>query len=129
VRTERKVLTGSFALVLDSVSSPHTRRAYERALTDFVRWFQDNGETGFTKAIVQAYRARCERLNLSSATINQRLAAIRKLATEASDNGLLRPELAAGIARVSRRPQRGVRMENWLTRSKPRFSRRQILRP
>ena len=25
------------ALVLDSVSSPHTRRAYERALHDFLR--------------------------------------------------------------------------------------------
>ena len=104
------------ALVLDSVSSEHTRRAYERVLTDFLGWFQGNPEGGFTKATVQKYRARCEALNLSSSTINQRLAAIRKLATEAADNGLMAPELASGIARVKGVPTRGVRVGNWLTK-------------
>lgn len=112
--------SGSFdrilALVLDSVSSEHTRPAYERALSDFLRWFQANAEGGFTKAAVQKYRARCEELGLSSSTINQRLAAIRKLATEAADNGLLAPELASGIARVKGVPQHGVRVGNWLTK-------------
>jgi hypothetical protein len=48
-------------------------------------------------------------------TINLRLAAIRRLAYEASDSGLLSPDLAAGLRRVKgvRRP--GVRIGNWLT--------------
>jgi site-specific recombinase XerD len=52
---------------------------------------------------------------LSSATINVRLAAIRKLATEAADNGLLDPDLSAGIGRVKGAKRLGVRMGNWLT--------------
>jgi site-specific recombinase XerD len=52
---------------------------------------------------------------LSPSTINVRLSAIRKLATEAADNGLLAPELAAGIARVKGAKRLGVRVGNWLT--------------
>jgi site-specific recombinase XerD len=47
--------------------------------------------------------------------INQRLAAVRRLAYEASDAGLLSPELAAGIKRVKGVKQLGVRIGNWLT--------------
>jgi hypothetical protein len=41
--------------------------------------------------------------------------AIRKLAAEAADNGLLAPELAAGIARVKSAKCVGVRTGNWLS--------------
>jgi hypothetical protein len=37
------------------------------------------------------------------------MSAIRKLAAEAADNGLLAPELAAGIARVKSTKMTGVR--------------------
>jgi integrase len=43
------------------------------------------------------------------------LSAIRKLAAEAADNGLLAPEAAAGIARVKGSKRHGVRAGNWLT--------------
>jgi len=43
------------------------------------------------------------------------MSAIRKLAAEAADNGLLAPELAAGIARVKSAKMVGVRVGNWLT--------------
>jgi integrase len=43
---------------------------------------------------------RRRREDLAPSTINVRLAAVRKLAAEASDNGSLAPELAAGIAKV-----------------------------
>jgi len=43
------------------------------------------------------------------------MSAIRKLAAEAADNGLLTPELVAGISPVkSARPQ-GIRVGNWLS--------------
>jgi site-specific recombinase XerD len=56
-----------------------------------------------------------EQLRLAPSTINQRLAAVRRLAYEASDAGLLSPELAAGIKRVRGVKQLGVRPGNWLT--------------
>ena len=42
-----------------------------------------------------------EQKNLAPSTINVRLAAVRRLAHEAADTGLLSPELAAGIGRVT----------------------------
>jgi site-specific recombinase XerC len=44
-----------------------------------------------------------------------RLAAVRRLAHEAPDTGLLSPELAAGIGRVKGAKRLGVRIGNWLT--------------
>lgn len=103
------------SLVLDAVSSPHTRRSYDLALTRFLRWYQAAGLTGLNKAAVQRYRAVLEAESLSPSTVNVHLSAVRKLAMEAADNGLLAPELAAGIARVRGAKRWGVRAGNWLT--------------
>ena len=46
------------------------------------------------------YRLYLESRHLAANTINQQLAAVRRLAHEAADAGLLSPELAAGISRV-----------------------------
>jgi integrase len=43
------------------------------------------------------------------------LAAVRRLAYEAADTGLLRPDLAAGIRRVKGAKRVSVRLWNWLT--------------
>ena len=40
---------------------------------------------------------------------------MRKLAVEAADNGLLAPELAAGITRIKGVRMKGVRLGNWLS--------------
>ena len=104
------------ALVLDSVSSTHSRRAYAKALAAFLHWFRAGSRGGFTKAAVQAWRTELESRGLAPSTINVRLAAVRKLATEAADNGLLAPEIAAGIARVKGARRQGVRIGNWLTK-------------
>ena len=40
---------------------------------------------------------------------------MRKLAVEAADNGILAPELAAGITRVKGAKSKGVRVGNWLS--------------
>ena len=52
---------------------------------------------------------------LGSSSIIVRMTAIRKLAVEATDNGLLAPELAAGIQRVKSAKCIGVRVGNWLS--------------
>ncbi len=102
-------------LVLDGVTSPHSRRAYSKALDGFFLWWDSDGSPPFTKATVQAFRAKLEGDGLAGATINVRLSAIRKLAVEAADNGLLDPDLAAGIGRVKGAKRLGVRLGNWLT--------------
>jgi integrase len=56
-----------------------------------------------------------EARGLAANTINQQLAAVRRLAYEAADAGLLSPELAAGIGRVKGVKQLGFRSGNWLS--------------
>jgi len=103
------------ALVLDSVSSPITKRVYNMALDEFLVWFQRVPRSGFTKATVSAWRVSLEERRLGSSSIIIRMSAIRKLAAEAADNGLLAPELAAGIARVKSAKSVGIRVGNWLS--------------
>src|ERR1019366_1352098 len=87
-------------LVLDSVSSPITRRVYNLGLNEFFEWYGREPRPGFTKATVCAWRVVLETRGLGAVSINVRITAVRKLAVEAADNGLLAPELAAGIVRV-----------------------------
>src|SRR5260370_32004597 len=104
------------ALALDSVSSPITRRVYNMALDEFIGWFKLAPRPGFTKATVSAWRVSLEDRGLGSSSIIIRMSAIRKLAVEATDNGLLAPELAAGISRVKGATTAGIRTVNWLAR-------------
>ena len=103
------------ALVLDSVSTPITKRVYNMALNEFLGWFQQAPRNGFTKATVSAWRVSMEDRRLGSSSIIIRMSAIRKLAAEAADNGLLAPELAAGISRVKSAKTQGIRTGNWLS--------------
>ncbi len=103
------------ALVLDSVSSPITKRVYNMALNEFMAWFQQAPRPGFTKATVSAWRVSLEERRLGSSSIIIRMSAIRKLAAEAADNGLLAPELAQGISRVKSVKSTGIRVGNWLS--------------
>lgn len=103
-------------MVLDSVTSPQSKRAYQKALTDFLAWYQDaQPVSGFSKATVQAYRQFLLEAGLSASTINLRLTAIRKLAMEAGDNGLMADAIARGIGHVPNVKQEGIRTGNWLT--------------
>jgi len=102
------------ALVLDSVSSPITKRVYNMALNEFMEWFQQAPRPGFTKATVSAWRVSLEERRLGSSSIIIRMSAIRKLAAEAADNGLLAPELAQ-ISRVKSVKSTGIRVGNWLS--------------
>jgi hypothetical protein len=103
------------ALVLDSVSSPITKRVYNLGLDEFFAWYAQEPRPGFTKATVSAWRVVLEARGLGSVSINVRITAVRKLAVEAADNGLLAPDLASGIARVKGVASKGVRVGNWLS--------------
>lgn len=100
------------ALVLDSVTSPLTRRVYNMALDDFIAWYFEEPRPCLSKAIVSAWRTSLQVQGLGSSSISVRLSAIRKLAAEAADNGLLDPELAASISRVKGVRSIGIRVGN-----------------
>src|SRR5947209_17185480 len=102
-------------LVLDSVSSPITKRVYNLGLDEFFEWFGREPRSGFNKATVSTWRVALEARGLGSISINVRITAVRKLAVEAADNGLLAPELAAGITRIKGVKSKGVRVGNWLS--------------
>jgi integrase len=112
----RQDFTPIKALVLDSISSPLTKILYGKALDEFFRWRLENGEPAFTRASLQAHRTWLEEQDYAASTINQRLAALRKLAREAAANGLLDAETAAAIDQVPGVRQQGIRAGNWLTR-------------
>jgi len=92
------------------------QRVYKMALNQFLGCgFQRAPRPGFTKATVSAWRVSLEARSLGSSSIIIRMSAITKLAAEAADNGLLAPELAAGISRVQSAKSVGIRMGNWLS--------------
>jgi len=72
------------AAVLNSLTSLDAQRGYRHAIDEFVDW----------------YCSHLESRQLAPGTVNLRLGAVRRLAYEAADCGLLSADLAAGIRRV-----------------------------
>ena len=101
--------------VLNSLGSPASRRVYEYAIDQFIAWYCSEPRLAFNRIVVVRYRMHLESRGLAANTINQQLAAVRRLAHEAADSGLLSPELAAGISRVKGVKQLGFRSGNWLS--------------
>lgn len=94
------------------------RAAHNPSLTeedDFISWYCSEPRLAFGRTVVLRYRYELESRQLAPATINLRLAAVRRLAYEASDNGLLSPDLAASIRRVKGAKRLEIRLGNWLT--------------
>jgi integrase len=108
-------LEQSKAAVLNSLTSKSGQRTYDRAITDFVEWYCSEPRLAFNRTVVLRYRIYLEQKPYAPTTINLRLAAVRRVAFEAADSGLLSPELAAGIRRVKGVRRIGVRVGNWLT--------------
>ena len=86
--------------VLNSLTSASGQRTYDHAITEFVAWYCSEPRLAFNRTVVLRYRIHLEQRHYAPATINLRLAAVRRVAYEAADAGLLSPELAAGIRRV-----------------------------
>jgi site-specific recombinase XerD len=101
--------------VLTSLSSPDAQRGYRHAIEEFIDWYCSEPRLSFSKTVVLRYRMHLESRHLAPGTVNLRLGAVRRLAYEAADCGLLSPGLAAGIRRVKGVKKIGVRLGNWLT--------------
>lgn len=101
--------------VLNSLTSPDAQRGYRHAIDEFVDWYCSEPRLALNRTVLLRYRSHLESRQLAPGTINLRLGAVRRLAYEAADCGLLSADLAAGIRRVKGVKKIGVRLGNWLT--------------
>jgi site-specific recombinase XerD len=101
--------------VLNSLTSQDAQRGYRHAIDEFVDWYCSEPRLAFNRIVVLRYRSHLESRQLAPGTVNLRLGAVRRLAYEAADCGLLSADLAAGIRRVKGVKKLGVRLGNWLT--------------
>jgi site-specific recombinase XerD len=101
--------------VLNSLTSRDAQRGYRHAINEFVDWYCSEPRLAFNRIVVLRYRCHLESRQLAPGTINLRLGAVRRLAYEAADCGLLSADLAAGVRRVKGVKKLGVRLGNWLT--------------
>jgi site-specific recombinase XerD len=108
-------LEQSKTAVLNSLTSACSQRTCEHAIREFIDWYCSEPRLAFNKTVATRYRIALEQKQYAPATINLRLAAVRRLAYEAADCGLLSADLAAGIRRVRGARRLGVRIGNWLT--------------
>jgi hypothetical protein len=103
------------AAALNSLTSRDAQRAYCHAIDEFVDWYCSEPRLAFNRIAVLRYRSYLESRQLAPGTINLRLGAVRRLAYEAADCGLLSSDLAAGVRRVKGVKNLGVPLGNWLT--------------
>ncbi len=81
-------LDHSKSAVLNSLGSPASRRAYEFAIDEFIAWYCSEPRLAFSRVVMARYRLNLEARGLAASSINQRLAAVRRLAYEAADCAL-----------------------------------------
>jgi integrase len=74
--------------VLASLTSASGQRTYDHAIREFVAWYCSEARLAFNRTVVLRYRIHLEQQHYAPATINLRLAAVRRI---------------------------GVRLGNWLT--------------
>jgi hypothetical protein len=96
--------------VLKRLSCPGAQRGYLQAIDEFVDWYGPEPRLSFNRTVVVRYRMQVETRHLATGTINLRLGAVRRLAYETSECGLLSADLAAGIRRVKGVKKLGVRL-------------------
>ena len=91
------------AAVLNSLTSLDAQRGYRHAIDEFVDWHCSEPRLALNRIVVLRYRSHLESRQRAPGTVNLRLGAVRRLAYEAADRGLLSADLAAGIRRVKGR--------------------------
>lgn len=106
-------------LLLNSAVSAHTARAYVKALDDLLS-LVDLQSRPISRALFLEYRSQMIHAGLSASTINVRLSAIRKVVSEARDQGLVDPAEATRIISIPGVSNHGVRLGIWLTQEEAR---------
>jgi hypothetical protein len=92
---ERPDLKQSKSAVLNSLATRRLQRTNDHTIREFIEWYCSEPGPALNKAVVPRYRISLEQRHCTSTIINLRLAAVRRLAYEAADCGLLNADLAA----------------------------------
>ena len=79
VQARHLTLEGACQLVLNGLENVHTRAMYRKALGDFLRWRGDQFGPPFSPFLVENHKVFLIGRHYSTSSINQRLAAIRRL--------------------------------------------------
>ena len=82
--------------VINSLSCPDAQRGYRHAIDEFIDRYCSEPRLSFSKTVVVRYRMHLESRRLAPGTINLRLGAVRRLAYEAADCGLLSADTCMG---------------------------------
>src|SRR5437870_4951803 len=112
-------LDNAKAAVLNSLPSKESQRGYRHSIDEFINWYCSEPRLSFNRAVVTRYRIHLESRQLAPGTLTAGTA-VRRLAYEAADSGLLSPDLASGIRRVKGPKNLGVRLSNLLTADQAR---------
>ena len=67
--------------VLNSLTSASGQRTYDHAISEFVAWYCSEPRIAFSRTVVLRYRIHLEQRHYAPATINLRLAAVRRVDT------------------------------------------------
>src|SRR5450756_404732 len=78
-------LEQSKSAVLNTLTSKSGQRTYDHAINEFVAWYCSEPRLAFNRTVVLRYRIHVEQRKYAPATINLRLAAVRRIAYEAAD--------------------------------------------
>jgi len=101
-------------LVVDSLGTANSKLAYGGCLSRFMLWRERVGSPPINKALIYEFKAHLLDRRLAANTVNCYLTAIRKLASEAADAGLVDSQVANAIARVRGVRTAGRRNGHWL---------------
>jgi hypothetical protein len=85
--------------VLHFLGAASSQESCGHAIDEFIGWCCSEPYLALNRTVVLRHRFFLEQKNLAPSAINVRLAAVRRLAYEASDTGLLSPDLAEESAR------------------------------
>jgi hypothetical protein len=80
--------------VLNSLPAASSQESYGHVIDEFIGWYCLEPRLAFNRTVALRYRFFLEQNNLAPSTINVRVAAVRCLAYEAADTGMLGPPVS-----------------------------------
>lgn len=106
-------LSALVQVVLDTLPSPHSRRAYGVQLREYLQWTRTS-TTPPGRRSVQEYLAHLTEAQKRPSTVNLALSAIKKLYSEAAEHGWVDDGMAAAVDRIPCQRRLGSHAGNWL---------------
>ena len=103
-------------LAVKGLDSNHSRIAYQRAIMDFIEWYEAAGRPALRLFVLESYREHLKESGKGAANINQRLSAIRRMIRKAAANGLMEESEARSAASVEGVGAPGRSVGRWLSK-------------